>query len=613
MNEAESYKEWLQLAESLDRLKGLDRWRSQDFSPLLDVRGLRKFIRDMENMVKKGHIFDLMFRVRGGLSREQYGTMNKSLYNVASGGTKKIVEHYHNTISTALEYICDTEDVDIPDEAKLAFFNEARHAYGRTGLALSGGAFLGYYQAGVMKALFRQGLLPRVMSGASAGSLLVALLGTKNDEELDAMLAQTKTGDGAGYKTNFFKHNSVVKHPVGHSIQQVIPILDIKHLQETCIGNCGRYTFQEAFDHSGRIINITVSPQNSYDPPRLLNYLTSPHVCVWSAACASCAIPGMYDAAELWCKEPSGEYCPEQPRQKVGYTDGSIEADLPMQQLAELFNVNHFIVSQVNPHSAFFGTLSLRGSGGNFNEKNLLLRGLIGYTHFLKEQVKCWIKNVGIYQTLTQSYEGRENDITIMPWANHISVFQAWCTIIRNPVDEEYNNIVRAAERVTWANMSRIKAQCKVEMTLDRSVQKIRRRIAEKCHDSMFEERDGDSDGSQPDMNGPDLDRVPSFYTARSIVNMGGLSVSDPRPRTPDVSSQNGDVGIDYDEYYEEDGDGNGTCGRTGSPSLRNNSGITKSTNMASFYYSKSGKNNSTSPSPTKGSPTPPVHKRVSR
>jgi len=28
-------------------------------------------------------------------------------------------------------------------------------------------------------------------------------------------------------------------------------------------------------------------------------------------------------------------------------SDGSVENDLPMQQLSELFNVNHFIVSQV--------------------------------------------------------------------------------------------------------------------------------------------------------------------------------------------------------------------------------------------------------------------------
>ena len=32
------------------------------------------------------------------------------------------------------------------------------------------------------------------------------------------------------------------------------------------------------------------------------------------------------------------------------YSDGSLQNDLPMQQLSELFNVNHFIVSQVNVH-----------------------------------------------------------------------------------------------------------------------------------------------------------------------------------------------------------------------------------------------------------------------
>lgn len=31
------------------------------------------------------------------------------------------------------------------------------------------------------------------------------------------------------------------------------------------------------------------------------------------------------------------------------FVDGSIGADLPMQKLSELFNVNFFIVSQVNP------------------------------------------------------------------------------------------------------------------------------------------------------------------------------------------------------------------------------------------------------------------------
>lgn len=46
----------------------------------------------------------------------------------------------------------------------------------------------------------------------------------------------------------------------------------------------------------------------------------------------------------------------------ASYSDGSLENDLPMQQLSELFNVNHFIVSQVNPHSAIFSSMALKAS-----------------------------------------------------------------------------------------------------------------------------------------------------------------------------------------------------------------------------------------------------------
>jgi TAG lipase / steryl ester hydrolase / phospholipase A2 / LPA acyltransferase len=665
---AKTYSEWLKSAEALDKVRGLDRWRNQDFSPLLNIRSLRKYIADTENMMKKKHIFDLMFRLRGGLTRDQYGIMDKGLYTLASAGTKKVIEYYHSTVSNALDLICDADTDDIPDEAKLAFFNEARHAYGRTALSLSGGAYLGFYQMGVAKALFERGLLPRVISGASAGSLLAAVLGCKTDEELTHIFSQTETGGDAGYRTRYFEYSTKINNPLGSSIQQALPEflrplvnpllyfffdgkfvnMDMKYLQEQCIHNVGRYTFQEAFDRTGRIINITVAPQNSYDPPRLLNYLTAPHVCVWSAACASCAIPGIFDAGELIVKEPSGEYCPESyaeekrsiaaraessprtrtrtssnasstpvpigsgiaiprgdhaaPRAKVGYTDGSIESDLPMQQLSELFNVNHFIVSQVNPHSAIFSTLSLRG---NFNERSFLLRSLVAYTHFLKEQVKSWVKNLadfvlsfaphipqwalkrGMYSTLTQSYEGRENDITIMPWANHISVLQAWSSIIHNPSDAEYLEMVHASEVAVWDNMSRIQAQCKVEMTLDRNVQKLRRRIALKEQQILVE--DEGEGGAEEEEEGK-IGRVPSFYTARSIVNLSGLSVADPAVvldteglhlKKLSGEHKRSSFGIDMDEIDEKESINNKPVH------------VTKTTNMANFYYKKADKRKS--------------------
>ena len=45
-------------------------------------------------------------------------------------------------------------------------------------------------------------------------------------------------------------------------------------------------------------------------------------------------------------KDPDGAVRPEDGG--TYHSDGSVECDLPMAQLSELFNVNHFIVSQVN-------------------------------------------------------------------------------------------------------------------------------------------------------------------------------------------------------------------------------------------------------------------------
>ena len=110
--------------------------------------------------------------------------------------------------------------------------------------------------------------------------------------------------------------------------------------------NCGEYTFMEAFEYTGRIINITVAPANKYDPPRLLNYITAPHVLVWSAALASSCIPGVFEPQCLQVKESNGTIRAESATGRT-FTDGSVECDLPMSQLSELFNINNFIVSQV--------------------------------------------------------------------------------------------------------------------------------------------------------------------------------------------------------------------------------------------------------------------------
>ena len=56
-------------------------------------------------------------------------------------------------------------------------------AFGRTALLLSGGAAFGFKHVGVLKALHKQGLLPRIISGTSAGSIAAACVCVFDDEE----------------------------------------------------------------------------------------------------------------------------------------------------------------------------------------------------------------------------------------------------------------------------------------------------------------------------------------------------------------------------------------------------------------------------------------------
>lgn len=59
-------------------------------------------------MIKSNSIFNLIFRLRGGLSRDQYGMQHEGLYTRARGGTKTIIEKYNDTVVKALDMICDS-------------------------------------------------------------------------------------------------------------------------------------------------------------------------------------------------------------------------------------------------------------------------------------------------------------------------------------------------------------------------------------------------------------------------------------------------------------------------------------------------------------------------
>jgi predicted acylesterase/phospholipase RssA len=303
-------------------------------------------------------------------------------------------------------------------------------------------------------------------------------------------------------------------------------VLSISYVLHQC-------NLEEAFDRTGRILNMTVSPQSRSDPPRLLNYLTAPHVLVWSAAVASSSLPGVFDANKLIVKDADGTERYEG-ASGMSFQDGSMEADLPFQQLSEMFNINHFIISQANPHAVFFASFNMNTSVWN----NHIIGLAHGVSLFVKNQVKSWFRHVvemvggrriaPLWDTkrgfgsqfFTQEYEGRDTDISINPWNSDRSLFSAFLHLLYNPTEEEFMEWIKGAERETWKHIPAIKSHCAEEMTLDRCVQRLRKRVILES----WEVRSGVGVESTTDKMGK---RVPSFFTSPSLVNMGGLTIGD--------------------------------------------------------------------------------------
>ena len=104
-------------------------------------------------------------------------------------------------------------------------------------------------------------------------------------------------------------------------------------------------TFLEAFERTGRHLNVSIAAAEKHQTSRLLNAITTPNVYIREAVMASAAVPGFYPPVALAAKNSQGKRQAYMPSRK--WVDGSISDDLPAKRLARLYGANHFIVSQV--------------------------------------------------------------------------------------------------------------------------------------------------------------------------------------------------------------------------------------------------------------------------
>jgi hypothetical protein len=182
LQQSNSYSEWKTAALQLDAFLGLNTWKSEPFSPFYDAHLLQKIVLRLKRYrLKFKSVKDVCKILKHSSCKNNVGGVNtERLYSFTYFGSKKLIDEYVEESVQSLDFVAQHSQL----REKQSFFKHLSKNYGRSALCLSGGAGLAYYHLGVVKALFENHLLPTVITGASAGSLVAALICTRTDEEI---------------------------------------------------------------------------------------------------------------------------------------------------------------------------------------------------------------------------------------------------------------------------------------------------------------------------------------------------------------------------------------------------------------------------------------------
>ena len=460
MRAAPDYAAWQVAASRLDALEGHNDWRTDPLSPDYEYAQIQHQLAALRRWHKQGNWTQLIYSLREGLQRNLGNLANPALYRHSRLGTKTLIEDYIAEVVGLLNELCDQDIPGMSPAQKLQFFRHTGQSFGRSSLMLSGGANMGWFHLGVAKTLLAHDLLPRVISGSSAGAVITAWLGTRRDSELAPLF---RGEDVDRHFAQWLSPREMWRQKIG---------MDAEHLERFLRGNIGEYTFEEAFKKTKRFINISVSPVGSNQSPRLLNYLTTPHLLVWSAVKASCSLPGMFPPALLMRKDANGKLQPCMAPTR--WVDGAVASDLPAQRLAELYNVNHHIVSQVNPHVIPFLTDAPQSPGLShflggvvkdelrYRSKQALQLAAYGLQHWAIRAVLD-----GVHGVIDQKYHG---DITLHPEAH----WSDYHRVVSHLSREEFQARVHAGERATWPKLAMIRDQTLIGQMLEECIVRVK-------------------------------------------------------------------------------------------------------------------------------------------
>lgn len=501
---ATTYLRWYEISLQLDELLGNNKWKETAESECYDYELVRSVTQEMREAREARDSKLLLYIIRTKWTRNLGNMGDINLYRHSFVGTKKIVEEYIEECQNALTFLTQDPEANLDDRYLLGMLIQTRKNIGRTALVLSGGSTFGIFHIGVLASLMQANLLPRIVSGSSAGSIMASILCCNTNEEIGELLvgitqrkfnifgeggnAEGDEEDGEGEKPNPRKYSrknnfkSLLDH-LSHFLKYGT-FFDSQGLKQTMLDFVGDLTFREAYNRTGKILNITVSPASMHDQTRLLNYLTAPNCLVWSAVCASCSLPGFFPSTSIYERTPStGEVHEWNNDSSMKYVDGSVDNDLPITRLLEMFNVDHIIAVQVNPHVVPILRASVSNIGGDVetqishrlkvllnNVYDFMSSEIVHYLQMLNEMNTQKIFSNKLIAILSQNYLG---DVTICAEFKPVDFLK----LFENPLPAFLLDFIVRGVRAAWPKITVIKNHCEVEFALDKAITMLRGRV----------------------------------------------------------------------------------------------------------------------------------------
>ncbi|KAF8505953.1 patatin-domain-containing protein [Russula emetica] len=456
-----TYEEWKDAAEVFDDFLYFDEWKRTDEDPFYDWRLIRKVKQSLRALRSKNDARGVLGILETCIRNNFGGVESPRLYSETYYGTKDLIESYIGELESALKYIRETPLLS--NDEKKRFFKNANTNLGLTALCLSGGATFAYYHFGVVKAFLDTNRLPRIITGTSAGGLVAAMTCTHTDDELREVLVPELANRIKAceeplrvWATRFW--NTGARFDA------------LDWARKSCWFTFGSMTFREAYNKTGRVLNISVVPSDRHSPTKVLNYITAPDTVIWSALLATAAVPGILNPVVLMQKLKNGRLVPWNWGSK--FKDGSLRVDIPLQSLHLLFNVSHPVVAQANPHVHLF-FFAPRGSAGKpvAHRKNKGWRG-----NFLLSAAEQWLKleltkNFKVIRDLDllpellgsdwssvflQRFDGA---VTIWPRTR----FMDWIHILTDPDPPEMTRMLHVGQFATWPKLHMIENRLRLE------------------------------------------------------------------------------------------------------------------------------------------------------